>query len=317
MGSQNSSSNSLNKKNPTNKGKNKKIETNSIDNNSNNYLNNSSLYKGINTETTSVNEMSGSSSISDKGNEIENITNDIKIPTLFQWKENGNNIIITGSFCGWNRQFSMVKNKNNNYYELLLYLPQGEYQFKFIVDGIWKCSNFYETVSDQNGNTNNYLDNTIELNKKIKENKNNDFCFDKNVLNKKYEEDKIKLNIKNNNVNLNDLMKKIYGIYYPKKEQLNVEAPRLPQSYILPIDMCNFVNIGNNNFIYDKMKNNLINMNYKITKNPHHIYLNHIFNNCIERENYIRSNINFRVRSKFTCLIYYNPKKNFCIKKNE
>ena len=317
MGSQNSSSNSLNKKNLNKKGKNKKIETNRLENHSNNYYNDSSSYKGVNSETTSINEMSGTSSISDKGNETENIANDLKIPTLFQWKEKGNNIIITGSFCGWNRKFPMKKNENNDIYELLLYLPQGEYQFKFIVDGIWKCSNFYKTVSDQNGNTNNYLDNTIELNKKIREIKNNDICLDKNALKKKYEEDKISINISKNNVNSSDKMKKIYGIYFPQKEQLNLEPPRLPQNYILPIDMCNFVNIGNKNFIYDKMKNNLIKMNYKITKSPPHIYLNHIFNNCNESEKYIRSNINFRVRSKFTCLIYYNPKKHFCIKKNE
>ena len=315
MGSQNSSSNSVNKQNINKKGKDKKIETNTLENHSNNYLNDSSSYKGVNTETTSVNEMSGTSSISDKGNEVENITNDLKIPTLFQWKEEGNNIIITGSFCGWNRHFPMKKNEKNNIYELLLYLPQGEYQFKFIIDGIWKCSNFYKTVTDQNGNTNNYLDNTIELNKKIKEIKNNDVY--KKVLEKKYEEDKINININRNNVPLSDKMKKVYGIYFPKKEHLNLEPPRIPQSYILPIDMYNYVNIGNKNFIYDKMKNNLIKMNYKITKNPPHIYLNHIFNNCFESENYIRSNINFRVRSKFTCLIYYNPKKQFCIKKNE
>ena len=145
-----------------------------------------------------------------------------------------------------------------------------------------------------------------------------DICLSCNsYLTPIYEEDKINININRNNVPLSDKMKKVYGIYFPQKEHLNLEPPRIPQSYILPIDIYNYVNIGNKNFIYDKMKNNLIKMNYKIAKNPPHIYLNHFFNNCFESENYITSNINFRVRSKFTCLIYYNPKKNFCIKKNE
>ena len=36
----------------------------------------------------------------------------------------------------------MVLNKKTNTHELLLYLPKGEYQFKFIIDNVWKCSSF-------------------------------------------------------------------------------------------------------------------------------------------------------------------------------
>ena len=106
-------------------------------------------------------------------------------------------------------------------------------------------------------------------------------------------------------------MKKYYGIYYPERDFLNVEPPKLPQSYVSPINLCNFGNIGEKKFVYDKMRNNLIKVCFKEMKSPSHIYLNHIFSNCKESDNYIKSNITIRVRSKFTSIIYYNPKDHF------
>ena len=297
MGSQHSSSSSLNKNSPSKKTKRKNVEKD-LDFISSNYLNDKSSYKGVKTDTTSLNDNSEKNENND-----ENISNEIKIPTLFQWKEGGNNIVITGSFCGWSRQFSMLKNKNNNFYEVLLYLPKGEYQFKFIVDNVWKCSNYYKTVTDTNGNTNNYLDNTIEFSKKILEKQN------KKIINEK--KGNFDFNNNSNNINLEEQMKKYYGIYYPERDFLNVEPPKLPQSYVSPINLCNFGNIGEKKFVYDKMKNNLMKVCYKEIKSPSHIYLNHIFSNCKESDNYIKSNITIRVRSKFTSIIYYNPKDHF------
>ena len=67
MGSQNSSTNSLNKKksNIKNKKSNQEINQSQI------YFNDSSSYKGVKTDTTSLNgnSLSGNSSISDKNNE--------------------------------------------------------------------------------------------------------------------------------------------------------------------------------------------------------------------------------------------------------
>ena len=207
MGSHHNSSNSLNKSSHNKLKKN--LSENYQNNQSNIYYNDSLSYKGVKTETTSINinSQSGNSSTSDK---VENISNDIKIPTLFQWKEGGNNIIITGSFCGWSHNFAMTKNEKTNIYELTLYLPKGEYQFKFIVDNIWRCSNFYPTVTDQNNNTNNVLNNTKELNDIIKEREkenqntaNTTPDFDKNNTNLKK-----KSNHQNSSVNLSEQIKK-------------------------------------------------------------------------------------------------------------
>ena len=316
MGSKNSSTNSLNKGNKKKKDKNHSHEI-EAENHSNIYFNDSSSYKGVKTDTTSLNNnsLSGNSSTSEKNNENIEQSNDIKIPTLFQWKEGGNNIIITGSFCGWKDRFAMSKNEKNNFYELKLYLPKGEYQFKFIVDNIWKCSNFYPTVTDQNNNTNNILNNTIELNKIIKER-------EKERQKEKEKEIQNKANISNNNsnldynkkshhqnatMNLSEQMKKNYGNIFPLKEQLNSEPPFLPQHYINPLNLNSCGNIGEKKYIYNSLKNNLIRETFKAVKIPTHVYLNHIFSNCKEEKNYIRNSISFRVRSKFGTIIYFHP----------
>ena len=36
-------------------------------------------------------------------------------------------------------------------------LKQGEYQLKFIIDGVWRCSSYLETVRDETGNINNII----------------------------------------------------------------------------------------------------------------------------------------------------------------
>jgi hypothetical protein len=316
MGSHHNSTNSLNKSSHNKLKKN--LSENYQNNQSNIYYNDSLSYKGVKTETTSINinSQSGNSSTSDK---VENISNDIKIPTLFQWKEGGNNIIITGSFCGWSHNFAMRKNEKNNIYELTLYLPKGEYQFKFIVDNIWRCSNFYPTVTDQNNNTNNVLNNTKELNDIIKEREkenqntaNTTPDFDKNSTNLKK-----KSNHQNASVNLSEQMKKNYTNLFPLKEQLNSEPPHLPQHYLNPLSYNSYPNIGEKEFIYNRFKNNLIRQTFQSVKIPTHVYLNHILRNCKEEKKYIRSSISFRIRSKFATIIYLHPNKQELIYQNK
>ena len=310
MGNQHNSSNSLNKRVNS---KHKKTNSELYQDNSASF-NDSSSYKGLHTETTSINgnSLSGNSSQSDKNNEnINDQSNDIKIPTLFQWKEGGNNILITGSFCGWSHRFTMIKNKENNFYELMLYLPKGEYQFKFIVDNIWKCSSFYSTVTDMNNNTNNVLNNIKELNEIIKEKEKEKEKNNKNIINlHNYDNnEKKKKNYQNATMNLSEQMKKNYGNLIPLKEQLNSDPPHLPQQYINPFNLNRYPDIGKKKYIYNKLKNNLIRETFNAVKIPTHVYLNHIFSNCKEEENYFRNSISFRVRCKFSTIIYFHPKE--------
>ena len=310
MGSQNSSTNSLSKKN--NK-KNTKKNNDKGSNTSSIHYNDSSSYKGIITDTTSINGSSlTSNSLSDKNDNQEDKSNEIKIPTLFEWKEGGNDIIITGSFCGWKHRFTMALNKKTNNYELLLYLPKGEYQFKFIIDNVWKCSSFYEKVTDNNNNTNNIIDNTKQLTEKIKEReKENLRTADTTPNNNFNDKKKIKKDKKNNNnatINLNEEMKKIYGIHYPIKEQLNEEPPILLQSYTSLINFSNY-SYNKEKYIYNILKNNLIRETFKLGKIPTHVYLNHLFMSNEDSKNYLKITSIIRIRRKFTSIIYYHPKR--------
>ena len=206
----------------------------------------------------------------------------------------------------------MTKNEKNNFYELTLYLPKGEYQFKFIVDNIWKCSNFYPTVTDLNNNTNNILDNTKELNYILKEKEKEKEGENQNTANSSINDNNNnnsnrKKSYKNATINLNDEIRKNYCNLYPLKEQLNSEPPYLPQYYMNSINLNNYSNIGEKKFIYNKMNNNLIRETFKSVKIPNHVYLNHIFSNCKEDKNYNKNCISFRIRSKFATIIYIHP----------
>lgn len=71
---------------------------------------------------------SGGSTVSDNQSEQE----EQKYPMKFEWKEGGNEVYLTGRFRNWEHQFQMNFNPSSHNYELLLYLPKGVYEFKFI-----------------------------------------------------------------------------------------------------------------------------------------------------------------------------------------
>ncbi|KAI3643888.1 hypothetical protein MP228_010052 [Amoeboaphelidium protococcarum] len=81
-----------------------------------------------------------------------------KVPVLFNWKHGGNNVVLTGSFDNWKQSIQMVKTpKAQDEYSAVLKLnPYEKHSFKFVVDGIWRCSMECPTESDQNGNVNNW-----------------------------------------------------------------------------------------------------------------------------------------------------------------
>ncbi|EUB62918.1 5'-AMP-activated protein kinase subunit beta-1 [Echinococcus granulosus] len=58
------------------------------------------------------------------------------LPTVFKWEGGGKEVYISGTFNGWKSKIPMVKSKQNFY--TIIDLPEGEHQYKFIVDGQWK-----------------------------------------------------------------------------------------------------------------------------------------------------------------------------------
>ena len=75
-----------------------------------------------------------------------------KYPFKFEWKGNGKSVLLAGNFLdNWTNTEVLVKNNDTGAFELLLYLPKGKHQFKFIVDNKWICSNQYPTMADERG----------------------------------------------------------------------------------------------------------------------------------------------------------------------
>lgn len=95
----------------------------------------------------------------------------------FEWKKNGGNILISGSFCNWKFNHMLTKNKNG-IFSITLEIPIGLNEFKFIVDGKNEISNFYPIKKNNKGIDINYIfiksenEEKKESEKKEKERKN-------------------------------------------------------------------------------------------------------------------------------------------------
>ena len=362
MGSQNTSPSSsessliekkLKKKNSKNNITNKSNNNNSNNQNNNNnnegsnksfseFINTNSSYYGIITDTSSRMEeqVNAQNSISENSldKSIEN-----KVPTKFEWKEGGKNVLLTGSFCNWNQKFVLNKNNNTNFFELILYLPKGTHQFKFIVDDVWKCSIYYPIISDSNNNDNNIFDNSFFFESFNNNNNNNN----NNKYKKKASSKSIKykfLNIEKKGFTRefsteNKESEKVnriyeeginfkYGNYYPEKNLFEDTYPTIiPMYYLYKMNLYFCSNqkfLGSQKHI-DFLDNfNLIYHSYKKGNIPYNIFLNHLYmvidnndnkfnnkNNIINsyNKNYIKITTINRFKGKSTTYVYIKPKK--------
>ena len=296
-------------KNSNNEIKNFGLTISSLGNN----INDSSNYNGIINDNSLLSNKSNNY-FNDKLTKDKNISESNSNNLInFIWKEGGDEVFITGSFCDWKKRFKMNKNENNIFEKEILLL-KGIYEFKFIVDGVWKCSSYYPHKSDKEGNDNNYIDNTI-----IKINNNLDITnLKNNALNE------------NISTNLQDLKKK-YNNIYPYKHQLNIEAPKTPDVFEILMDLNDKSNqnyFGNNQYLKFPFVN--LDKSYKRILHPFHSYLNHLFiyndmqliesTDKKEEENinlnikdkeqkYIGINCNIKIKNKYISIVYYCPLK--------
>ena len=263
----------------------------------NNSENENSSYNGINFDKLKIkskNDNYNSDQITQKKSisEVQN-KNLIK----FYWNEGGNEVFITGSFCEWDKRLKMRKNKNN-IFEIELFLPKGKFEFKFIVDGLWRCSSNYQQIKDNRGNSNNFIDNISDTNNF------NEINLNKNVTNLSEEN--------NHKIKNIDELKKNYSNIYPSIGQLNEEAPKIPDVLEISIDLTensNQKNIGNEQYLDFSYIN--LDESFKNILQPVHSYLNHIFTNNdkkfiynnshkedTEKNTYLGINCNVKVKNK-------------------
>jgi hypothetical protein len=142
-------------------------------------------------------------------------TGELKIPTVLEWKEGGKVVYINGSFSHWTQWFIM-KRKDNGHFELVIDLPRGVYEYKFIVDNIWRHSSQHPICKDSKGNINNVI----------------------NTLNSPEKKQEIKIS----NDNLKYVSADGYTQSFFNVEELNTDAPVVPFDYSIPFSIDNNTN---------------------------------------------------------------------------
>ena len=225
-------------------------------------------------------------------NTKETNLNEQKISFKFEWKDGGNDVKITGAFLdNWTKKVEMKKNLSTGIYEIILNIPKGIHQFKFIVDNQWVCSKYYKIINDSNNNNNNIID-TNNIPSQINEKNNSN-------IKKKKKKDHVE-----------------YNCVFPNSNEINLEAPGIPLHYI-PCFNLNFQtqqellkDYFKKNLFINKTKNILENETFKTIITISHEKLSHI---CFKKENdineqYIRTAITQRNKHKFLTLVYYSPK---------
>lgn len=78
----------------------------------------------------------------------------------FIWKYGGKQVFLAGNFNNWNpSEIEMAPvDPSHEYHRTLVELdPTLSWEFKFIVDGVWRCSLDIATATDMYGNTNNII----------------------------------------------------------------------------------------------------------------------------------------------------------------
>jgi len=237
-------------------------------------------------------------------------TNNININYLFIWTEGGCVVKLTGSFSDWKIKFDMAKDPIDNYFKCQLPLENKIYQFKFIVDNDWKCSDKYPKKEDNSGNINNYIDLT-----NYKETKEEN----KNKTQEKKEQIKTEKEKANENINIiepevnkdkNTIKRKgsIYSSQYPSNDSI-IPLPLPNKRYYQTFKLDKFShqnNIGNK-----KYYNFYQSYSFSDEKSSKpifllgHINLNHLISSKNKKMINIKNCMSFRFREKACTFIYY------------
>ncbi|KAJ7401161.1 5'-AMP-activated protein kinase subunit beta-1 [Pitangus sulphuratus] len=75
-------------------------------------------------------------------------------PTVFRWTGGGKEVYLSGSFNNWSK-IPLTRSHNN--FVAILDLPEGEHQYKFLVDGQWTHDPAEPVVTSQLGTVNNII----------------------------------------------------------------------------------------------------------------------------------------------------------------
>ena len=233
----------------------------------------------------------------------------------FLWKGKGKNVQLSGDFSdNWKTKVNMEKNPKTGFFEVKLPLERKKYNFKFIIDGDWVCSDLYQINYDAHYNLNNTIDLTNFYNNEITKEKNNNNEIE--IINNKYWEYNFDNIVSSKN---EDIKKKYFNSKYPLINELNTIAPIVMEHYkfIFNIDSQSkqdFLKIKFSKKYKSFKENNFNNENStykKIMIWPHIKLLHFCYNLCDESDinkNFLRTCITNRNQNKFLTIVYYKPK---------
>lgn len=264
-----------------------------------------SIFKGTKTEGSEKQWKHTNSQTSTKTAEKNNAFLDRKIVYLFEWKEGGNCVLITGGFVNWQQNFTMIKN-SNGVFVYPIEMNQGVYQFKFIVDNKWRCSQYYTTIKDEFNNINNIIDLTNYIND------------DQNQQSPEGGKSILQTRTQTQTYAppLQQLNRKDYPSNMPSQSEMNTDCPQVPIHYqkMFNIDYNTNQNKIGDNVYLNYCERNLLSENnsYKKILVPSHVNLNHHCSKFISQDGsvkycrIIKACVSQRIRHKFITVIYYN-----------
>ena len=234
-----------------------------------------------------------------KSNEENTNENEKEVIYTFIWEEGGNNVKVTGSFVNWSTQFDMNYYPGEKLFKYKTILSKEKHTFKYIVDGIWKCSQKYPTTKDNSNNMNNFID--------LKNYKNPEKLEPKKKAVKKEKEKK--QNKKKEKKLIKKKKDRGYGINFPTKDDLNIEAPAVQPNYLETFLIDQHTNqnfIGRSQYLEYKINEPFTEeKSYKELMMAPHISINHSLKS-VDKLDLLETGMNFRFRDKNCTLVYYS-----------
>ncbi|XP_020701810.1 SNF1-related protein kinase regulatory subunit beta-1 isoform X2 [Dendrobium catenatum] len=79
-----------------------------------------------------------------------------EIPVLITWNYGGNSVLVEGSWDDWSSRKTLQRTGKDH--SILIVLPSGVYQYRFIVDGRWRYAPDLPSVANDMGDFNNIMD---------------------------------------------------------------------------------------------------------------------------------------------------------------
>ncbi|RMZ98038.1 5 -AMP-activated kinase subunit beta-2 [Brachionus plicatilis] len=89
-------------------------------------------------------------------NHTRNESANKKLPVVFKYSGKfAKDVYLIGTFTGWKEKLQMIKSDGD--YMLIVELPEGEHQYKFVVDGKWEYDANQASIDDNFNGKNNIV----------------------------------------------------------------------------------------------------------------------------------------------------------------